>query len=245
MTGTPDSCRNELILHEGDTQDPQEISSHEDVITTLLISIMALQEKVARNEVANADKDGSTEGKMSLPLPPSLSSPMPDHFPIYPPGTIPPPLNPTNPNHVPVSINSANQVRVPAPPTGKTTTALLNHLTHQVSFFTSNIPNESSPGHKELDHYAEMDKAWRAEQNKRERDMEKKMKELLERSNRSARKAIGLRYDDLCMHQELDLLEGFKIQKFEMFNGTRNPKAHLRSYYDQLVGVKTNDPLIM
>ncbi|XP_059288460.1 uncharacterized protein LOC132041781 [Lycium ferocissimum] len=75
--------------------------------------------------------------------------------------------------------------------------------------------------------------------------MEKKMKELLERSNRTARKSTGLRYDDLCMHPDLDLLEGFKIPKFEMFNGTGNLKAHLRSYCDQLVDIKKNEPLIM
>ncbi|XP_060177935.1 uncharacterized protein LOC132607876 [Lycium barbarum] len=71
------------------------------------------------------------------------------------------------------------------------------------------------------------------------------MEELLEKSNRSARKATGLRYDDLCMHPDLDLPEGFKIPKFEIFNGTWNPKARLRSYCDQLVGVKKNEPLIM
>ncbi|XP_060190575.1 uncharacterized protein LOC132619805 [Lycium barbarum] len=47
------------------------------------------------------------------------------------------------------------------------------------------------------------------------------------------------------MHPDLDLPEGFKIPKFEMFNGPGNPKAHLRSYYDQLVGLKKNEPLIM
>ncbi|XP_060182210.1 uncharacterized protein LOC132611864 [Lycium barbarum] len=71
------------------------------------------------------------------------------------------------------------------------------------------------------------------------------MEELLEKSNRSARKATGLRYDDLCMHLNLDLPDGFKILKFERFNGAGNPKAHLRSYYYQLVGVKKNEPLIM
>ncbi|XP_060202726.1 uncharacterized protein LOC132631144 [Lycium barbarum] len=90
-----------------------------------------------------------------------------------------------------------------------------------------------------------MERIWRAEQDKREKDMEKKMEELLEKSTRSTRKATGLRYDDLCMHPALDLSEGFKTPKFEMFNRTRNPKAHLRSYCDQLVGVKKNEPLIM
>ncbi|XP_060195026.1 uncharacterized protein LOC132624234 [Lycium barbarum] len=90
-----------------------------------------------------------------------------------------------------------------------------------------------------------MEKAWRVEQDKHEKDMEKKMEELLEKSKKIARKATGLRYNDLCMHPDLNLPEGFKIPKFEIFNGIGNPKAHLRSYYDQLVGVKKNEPLIM
>ncbi|XP_060210590.1 uncharacterized protein LOC132637530 [Lycium barbarum] len=43
----------------------------------------------------------------------------------------------------------------------------------------------------------------------------------------------------------LDLPEGFKVPKFEMFNGPGNPKAHLRAYCDQLVGVRNNPALIM
>ncbi|XP_060183367.1 uncharacterized protein LOC132613370 [Lycium barbarum] len=75
--------------------------------------------------------------------------------------------------------------------------------------------------------------------------MEKKIEGLLKRSNRATRKSTGLRYGDLCMHPNLDLPEGFKIPKFEMFNGIGNPKAHLHSYCDQLVGVKKKEPLIM
>ncbi|XP_059285137.1 uncharacterized protein LOC132038491 [Lycium ferocissimum] len=83
------------------------------------------------------------------------------------------------------------------------------------------------------------------EQDKREKDMERKMEELLEKSNRVIRNPTSLSYDDLCMHPNLDLPKGFKIPKFEIFNGTGNPKAHLRSYCDQLVGIKKNEPLIM
>ncbi|XP_060202203.1 uncharacterized protein LOC132630664 [Lycium barbarum] len=90
-----------------------------------------------------------------------------------------------------------------------------------------------------------MERTWRAEQDRREKDMERKMEELLEKSNRSARKATGLRCDDLSMDPDFDLPEGFKILIFEMFNGAENPKAHLHSYCDKLVGVKRNEPLIM
>ena len=47
----------------------------------------------------------------------------------------------------------------------------------------------------------------------------------------------GLSYEDLCIHPNLDLPEGFKVPKFVTFNGIGNPLAHLRVYCDQLVGV--------
>ncbi|XP_060170681.1 uncharacterized protein LOC132601617 [Lycium barbarum] len=53
-----------------------------------------------------------------------------------------------------------------------------------------------------------MEKAWRDEQDNREKDMKKKMEELQERSNRSAKNATSLRYGDLCIHLVLDLPEG-------------------------------------
>ncbi|XP_060211842.1 uncharacterized protein LOC132639413 [Lycium barbarum] len=55
----------------------------------------------------------------------------------------------------------------------------------------------------------------------------------------------GLSYDDLCMHANLDLPEGFKVPHFELFNRTGNSKAHLWAYCDQLVGVRDNQALIM
>uniref|UniRef100_M1BQB8 Gag-pro n=1 Tax=Solanum tuberosum TaxID=4113 RepID=M1BQB8_SOLTU len=46
-----------------------------------------------------------------------------------------------------------------------------------------------------------------------------------------------LSYEDLCIHPNLDLPEGFKVPKFDTFGGAGNPLAHLRAYCDQLVGV--------
>ena len=43
----------------------------------------------------------------------------------------------------------------------------------------------------------------------------------------------------------LDLSEGLKVPKFFTFNGTGNPLAHLKVYCDQLVGVDTNEALLM
>ena len=55
----------------------------------------------------------------------------------------------------------------------------------------------------------------------------------------------GLGYDDLCVHPGVDLPEEYKVLKFEMFDGTRNPMAHLRRYCEQLVGIGKNKALLM
>lgn len=55
----------------------------------------------------------------------------------------------------------------------------------------------------------------------------------------------GLNYEDLCINPDLNLPEGFKILKFDTFDGDGNPLAHLRSYCDQLVGVGKNEALLM
>jgi len=47
------------------------------------------------------------------------------------------------------------------------------------------------------------------------------------------------------MHPDLEIPEGYKIPKFETFNGIGNPMAHLRAYCDKLVGIVKNDALIM
>ena len=55
----------------------------------------------------------------------------------------------------------------------------------------------------------------------------------------------GLSYEDLCIHPNLNLPEGFKIPKFDTFKGVGTPMAHLRSYYDQLVGVGRDEALLL
>lgn len=58
-------------------------------------------------------------------------------------------------------------------------------------------------------------------------------------------KVAGLKYEDLCIHQNFDLLEGFKVPKFDVFGGIWNPLAHLRAYYDDLVGVGRHVVVLM
>ena len=55
----------------------------------------------------------------------------------------------------------------------------------------------------------------------------------------------GLNYEDLCIHPDLDLPEGFKVPKFDTFRGVGNLMTHLKSYCDQLVGVARDESLLM
>ncbi|XP_070045930.1 uncharacterized protein [Nicotiana tomentosiformis] len=47
----------------------------------------------------------------------------------------------------------------------------------------------------------------------------------------------GLNYEDLCIQPDVELPEGYKPSKFEMFDGTGDLKVYLRIYYDKLVRV--------
>jgi len=44
-------------------------------------------------------------------------------------------------------------------------------------------------------------------------------------------------YDDLCILPDVELLEGYKPPKLEVFDSTGDPRVHLRTYCDKLVGV--------
>nr|XP_009782842.1 PREDICTED: uncharacterized protein LOC104231528 [Nicotiana sylvestris] len=55
----------------------------------------------------------------------------------------------------------------------------------------------------------------------------------------------GLNYEDFCIQPDVELPEGYKLQKFEMFDGTGDPKVHLRTYCDKLVGVVKDERIRM
>ena len=56
---------------------------------------------------------------------------------------------------------------------------------------------------------------------------------------------MGLNYEDLNHHPHLELLEDFKLPKFDTFSGVENPLSHLRAYCDQLIGVGKDEALLM
>ncbi|XP_070040376.1 uncharacterized protein [Nicotiana tomentosiformis] len=55
----------------------------------------------------------------------------------------------------------------------------------------------------------------------------------------------GFNYEDLCTQSDVALPEGYKPPMFEMFDGTSEPKVHLRTYCDKLVGVGRDEIICM
>ncbi|KAM3248463.1 hypothetical protein P3L10_010232 [Capsicum annuum] len=53
----------------------------------------------------------------------------------------------------------------------------------------------------------------------------------------------GLNYEDFCIDLGVKLPEGNKPPKFELYNGTGYPEAHLRMYCDKLAGVGKNEKI--
>ncbi|KAK4717824.1 hypothetical protein R3W88_016162 [Solanum pinnatisectum] len=71
-------------------------------------------------------------------------------------------------------------------------------------------------------------------------DLEKKMNGGL-----NSKHAHDLRYKRLCLHLRVELPSGFKISKFNMFDGHGDPVAHLKDFCSKLVGLENNEPLLM
>lgn len=55
----------------------------------------------------------------------------------------------------------------------------------------------------------------------------------------------GLNYEEMCVHPNIDFLEGYKPPKFEPYNRTGDPKVDLHMYYDKLSGVEKNEKIRM
>nr|XP_016437096.1 PREDICTED: uncharacterized protein LOC107763158 [Nicotiana tabacum] len=55
----------------------------------------------------------------------------------------------------------------------------------------------------------------------------------------------SLDYEDLCIHPDVDMHVGYKPSKFDIFNGTGDPHAHLKAYCDKVIGIGRNEKLRM
>ncbi|KAJ8570631.1 hypothetical protein K7X08_037603 [Anisodus acutangulus] len=106
---------------------------------------------------------------------------------------------------------------------------------------TSTIPNIH---HQEIDQYEEMERQARI---RNDESMARKIHSLKEafKNIQTSKGHEGLEYEDLCMHPDVQLPIGYKVPKFDLFDGKGNPRAHLRSYCDKLVGVGKDQAIIM
>ncbi|XP_070046742.1 uncharacterized protein [Nicotiana tomentosiformis] len=77
--------------------------------------------------------------------------------------------------------------------------------------------------------------------------MEEELKKLTSRAQgvQGGKGIEGLNYEDLCIQPDVEMPEGYKPPKFEMFDGTSDPKVHLRTYCDKLVGVGKDERIRM
>lgn len=109
---------------------------------------------------------------------------------------------------------------------------------------TSNIVSE---GQLETNHYEALEKEWKSKEERRAQEIItiKKALSQVMKNMQSTWRVIGLEYEDLCMHPDLDLPEGYKVSKFDTFNNIGNPMPHLRVYCDKLVGVGENEVMLM
>ncbi|XP_055814653.1 uncharacterized protein LOC129884368 [Solanum dulcamara] len=119
-----------------------------------------------------------------------------------------------------------------------------NYQAPQKTPFQIAIPNEPYANGSELDHYEEQEREWRVKEETTKWNMKEEIMKAMKEFHYTPDVA-GLNYEDLCIHPNLDLPEGFKVPKFDTFGGIGNPLAHLRAYCDQLVGVRKNEALLM
>ncbi|KAH0745156.1 hypothetical protein KY285_001157 [Solanum tuberosum] len=52
-----------------------------------------------------------------------------------------------------------------------------------------------------------------------------------------SRNCQSLKYENLCVHPNVDLPTGYSVPKFNTFNGKGNPVSHLKDYCSRLIGI--------
>ncbi|XP_060182197.1 uncharacterized protein LOC132611850 [Lycium barbarum] len=214
----------------------------EEAISLLMRQLAEAREQADR---LRAEKENTTNVEARKPPPtfPNLDLPIPDHFPQTHIGaTFQTPLH-QNTTHVGSSSHHTLTFQTPTRTTNanayQAPQATGVPVTHPVQ---PNVTFEDHVTHSDsLPELENMKMFFEARIDKIEKEMGKKIVEL----EHGSKKKEGLRYSDLCIHPNLGLLESFKIPKFDRFNGSGNPRAHLRAYCDQLVGSGGNEALPM
>ncbi|XP_070047430.1 uncharacterized protein [Nicotiana tomentosiformis] len=56
---------------------------------------------------------------------------------------------------------------------------------------------------------------------------------------------VSIAYKDLCLFRDVQLPAGFKMSKFDLYDGHGDPVAHLRGYCSKMRGASGKDKLLM
>lgn len=99
-------------------------------------------------------------------------------------------------------------------------------------------PMTQTPGpcRLDVDHYVEAEKEAKADDDEM---INRKLKSLEDamRGLRGLGTNQSVKYEELCAFPEVEFPPGYKIPKFEKFDGSGNPFFHLKLYCEKLIGV--------
>ncbi|XP_060192680.1 uncharacterized protein LOC132622155 [Lycium barbarum] len=202
---------------------------------------------------------------------PSLDSLVPEHFPL---STRPPPiplsfsnLPPVTPAYVPIMHKQTPYVpdytHTSQNPLSTQTTTAPTYPTEQhipgahvdtsreqyvTPIYAARAPTVTAPVTVrvpfEVDQYADMERDAKIREDESIISQLHSLRKEM-RSMRVTRGSESLDYDDLCIHPNIGMPVGYKPPKFDIFDGTGDPHAHLRAYSDKLVGVGRSEKLRM
>ncbi|KAH0705568.1 hypothetical protein KY290_010258 [Solanum tuberosum] len=70
-------------------------------------------------------------------------------------------------------------------------------------------------------------------------DLGKELLNLREAFDEELRSTIcqSLKYENLCVHPNVELPPGYSVPKFNTFNGKGRPVSHLKDYCSRLIGI--------
>lgn len=99
-------------------------------------------------------------------------------------------------------------------------------------------PMTQTPGlcRLDVDHYVEAEKEAKAVDGEMINRKLKSLKDAL-RGLRGLGTNQSVKYEELCAFPKVELPPGYKIPKFEKFDGSGNPFFHLKLYCEKLIGV--------
>ncbi|XP_047262149.1 uncharacterized protein LOC124898595 [Capsicum annuum] len=118
----------------------------------------------------------------------------------------------------------------------------LPHCAPPVYTYATTPPVTQTQGlyHIDANHYVKMENDLRMYTDD---TVNRKLKDLEDaiRSLRGLGNNQSVRYEDLCAFPEIELPPGYKIPKFEKFDGFENSFFHLKTYCEKLIGVGKNE----